>query len=115
MRPRTLFLAGLVLGAFLGLLVLVGGTLVLVPGLFVWAYLMARRPRFASASGGLIGFGAAWLLLLGQAGWRCASDPSCSQPDLTPWLAFAAALVAAGGVLGLLGLRRNKSRVSVAA
>ncbi len=55
-----------------------------------------------SASGGLIGFAGAWPLLLGQASWRCRSDASCTQPDLAPWFAFGAAVLAVGVALGLL-------------
>lgn len=104
MRSQTLFLAGLVLGALLGLAFLLAPA-TLLPGLFVWAWVIAKRPRFVTASGGLIGFGTAWLLLIGQASWRCASDSSCTQPDGTPWLGLGAALVVGGTVLELLSRR----------
>lgn len=106
MRPQTLFLVGIVLGAFMGLATLVAGPLTLLPGLVVWAWLIARQPRFVSASGGLLGFAAAWLLLLGQASWRCAHDSTCVQTDVTPWAAFGAALLLVGVALGLLSRHR---------
>ena len=105
MRPRTLFLVGLVLGAFLGL-TFVLAPFTLLPSLFVWTWVIARRPRFVSASGGLIGFGALWVLVIGQAAWRCANDSTCTQPDMGPWLGFGAALVGAGIALGLFSARR---------
>ena len=104
MRPQTLFLAGLVLGALLGLAFLLA-PVTLLPGLFVWAWVVAKRPHFVTSSGALIGFGVTWLLLIGQASWRCASDSSCTQPDVTPWLGVGAASVVGGTALGLLSRR----------
>jgi hypothetical protein len=108
MRPRTLFLTGLVLGAFLGLAFLLA-PVTLLPALFVWTWVIARRPRFVPASGALIGFGALWVLLIGQAAWRCAEDPSCTQPDVGPWLALGAGLVGVGIALGLYSARRLRA------
>jgi hypothetical protein len=102
MRPRTALLAGLVLGGFLALAYLLAGPLTLFPGLVVWAWLLRRRPRVVTNTGGLIGFGAIWVLLIGRASWACATDPSCVQPDVTVlWLAIGAVFLAAGVVLGL--------------
>ena len=56
MRPRVLFLAGLVLGTLLGLAFLLA-PVTLIPGLVVWAWLIGRRPRYLGASGALVGFG----------------------------------------------------------
>jgi hypothetical protein len=102
MRPRTALLAGLVLGGFLALAYLLAGPLTLFPGLVVWAWLLRRRPRVVATAGGLIGFGAVWLLLLGRAALACATDPSCVQPSVTVlWLAIGAVFLAAGAVLVL--------------
>lgn len=106
MRAQTLFLAGLVLGAVMGLAVLLAGPAILLPGLIIWTWLIAKRPRFVGASAGFIGFGVAWLLLLGQAFWRCANDDACTQVDPAPWLAFGGAFVAIGAVLGVFTRRR---------
>jgi hypothetical protein len=100
MRPRVLFLAGLVLGALLGL-AFVLAPFTFIPGLVVWTWVIARRPCFVGASGALIGFGVTWLLVIGQASWRCANDATCGQVEVTPWLAVGALLVGAGGALGL--------------
>jgi hypothetical protein len=105
MRPRVLFLAGLVLGTLLGLAFLLAPVTV-IPGLVVWAWLIGRRPRYLGASGALVGSGAIWLLLIGQAGLRCAADATCTQPDLTPWLAIGGVIVAGGVVVGLASYRR---------
>lgn len=102
MRPRTTLLAGLVLGGFLSLACLLAGPLTLFPGLVVWAWLLRRRPRGIAIAGGLIGFGAIWLVLIGRAAWACATDPSCSQPSvIVLWLAIGAVFLAAGVVFGL--------------
>ena len=81
-----------------------------MPWTFVWTWLIARRPRFATASGGLIGAGAIWSALVRLAALRCANDLTCSAIDVTPVLAFFAALVAAGIILGLFTRRRLIAR-----
>jgi hypothetical protein len=98
----SLLWIGLVLGAVMGVAFLVAGTLTLIPGLFVWIWLAVQRPRWLGVAGGLIGFGGAWLILLGRAAWSCANDVSCSQPSPLPWLAIAALLVASGVMIGLV-------------
>ena len=109
MQPQALFLAGLVLGTLLGLAFLLA-PVTLIPGLAVWAWLIGRRPRFLGASGALVGFGATWLLVIGQAGLRCAVDATCSQPDLTPWLVIGVVILCGGILVGLASYRRMNSR-----
>ena len=109
MRPRVLFLAGLVLGTLLGLAFLLAPFTV-IPGLVVWAWLISRRPRYLGASGALVGFGAMWLLLIGQASLRCANDATCTQPDVTPWLVISAVILGSGVLVGLASHRRMNLR-----
>jgi hypothetical protein len=101
MRPQLLLLAGLLLGALMGFAFLEAGTLTVIPDLFVWIWLLVKRPRFLGAAGGLIGFGGSWLVLLGWASWSCAHDFSCWQPDVSAWLVVAALLVGSGALIGL--------------
>jgi hypothetical protein len=76
--------------------------LTLFPGLLVWAWLLQRRRRLPLIAGGLIGFGAIWLLLIGRMSWACANDPTCVVPDMTAfWLAIGAAFLACGVLLAL--------------
>jgi hypothetical protein len=100
-RPRTLFLAGLVLGAVVGSGFLLAGPVTLAPGLVVWTWVIVRRPRVVGASGGLVGFGAAWLALIGQATYSCAIDPTCVEPNVEPWLLVGAAILSCGIALGI--------------
>lgn len=109
MRPRVLFLAGLVLGTLLGLAFLLA-PVTLIPGLVVWAWLIGRQPRYLGASGALVVFGVMWLLLIGQASWRCANDATCTQPDVTPWLAIGALILGSGVLVGLASHRRMHLR-----
>jgi hypothetical protein len=107
MQPRTLLVAGLVLGGLLGCAYLVD-PLTLFPGLLVWWWLLTKRPRWPAIAGGLIGFGAAWMLLIGRVSWVCATDPTCSQPNTLPfWLTIGAVFVAAGLVVLLIGRRQS--------
>jgi len=110
MRPRMLFLVGLVLGAVTGLAFVLAGLGTGIPGLVIWTWVIAKRPRFASASGGLIGFGVAWLLVIAQSTWGCANDAWCSQVDVTPTIGFAAVLISMGIVLGLATWRHLTDR-----
>jgi len=110
MKPRTVVLAGTVGGAATGLAFLVGGTLVVIPGAVFLVLAAVEPPRLLGAGGFLAGFGAAWIVTVGQATWRCASDASCSQPDMASWLGVGAAILLAGVALSLLAWRGSRPR-----
>jgi hypothetical protein len=106
MQPRTPLAVGFALGGLLGFAYLIY-PLTLFPGLLVWWWLMTRRPRWPAISGGLIGFGAAWIFTVGRVSWACATDPGCGQPNiLSVWLAIGAVFLVAG-LLVLMGGRRH--------
>ncbi|MGA2512948.1 MAG: hypothetical protein ABSG37_04960 [Candidatus Limnocylindrales bacterium] len=101
MQPRTALLVGLVLGGLLGFAYLLH-PLTLFPSLVVWAWLLTRHPGLPAIAGGLIGFGASWMLLIGRVSWACATDHTCVQPNILPlWLAIGAAFLATGLLLAL--------------
>ncbi len=111
------WLLGIALGMIAGGAVLVGGVLalpVLVP-VAIWGAREKARPL---GLGGLIvglGAGMAGMLVLADA--RCAASnvsgtndfSECVSPDLTPWLVAAAALVAIGLAVSLLGAARGRA------
>ena len=111
----THWMVGVVLGAVGGgsaLIVGVVAVLVLVPGL-VWA---AREPtRPLGLAGLLVGVGVGTGGLLAAADGRCAAFnattmgvvQSCYSADVTPYLAVALLLVAAGAVLTVVARRRT--------
>ena len=102
MRSRSDALAGLVVGGFLALAYLLAGPFTLIPGVVVWGWLLARHRSLPALASTCVGFGAAWFLLLGQASWKCANDPTCVLPSVTVvWLAPGVLLLAVGIVLGL--------------
>ncbi len=102
MRRWSDVLAGLVAGGFIACAYLLAGPLTLIPGLVVWGVGLARHRSRPALAASCLGFGAAWVLLLGQASWRCANDPTCVMPSATlMWLAPGVALLAVGIVLGL--------------
>jgi hypothetical protein len=102
MAPKRTLLAGVVGGGMLGLANLVIPLSYLLD-LAVLAWVLVRGPGLPAIAGGLIGFGAAWLLLIGRTSVACASDTSCTQPDnLWFWLAIGAAAVVAGAVLAVV-------------
>jgi hypothetical protein len=100
--PKRALLAGFVVGGMLGLANLV------IPlsyflDLAVLAWVLGRGPGLPAIAGGLIGFGASWLLLIGRMSVACAADTSCTQPDtLWFWLAIGAGSLVAGAVLALV-------------
>ena len=105
-RPRTPLLVGFVFGGLFGFAYLVA-PLTLFPGLLVWAWLLRRCPRMPAIAGGLIGFGAIWLILLGRMSWACATDQTCVQPNILPlWLGIGAAFLATGLLLALAARSR---------
>ena len=102
MRPRAALLVGLVFGGLLSLGCLTLGTLALFPGLVALAWLLRQRPRLPAAAGGLIGFGAIWLLLIGRANWACATDSTCVQlSNIWLWTAIGGVFLACGLLLAL--------------
>lgn len=111
MRERTALLAGLVAGGFLGLAYLLAGPLILIPGAVVGAYALARHPSPVALGAAFVGFGAAWLLLIGQMSWTCTHDPSCTVPGFTVvWLGVGVIFVAIGVVIGLAGRAEPRHR-----
>jgi hypothetical protein len=101
-QPRTPFPLGLGLGGLLGFAYLMY-PLTLFPSLLVWWWLLTRRRRLPSIAGGLIGFGAAWMLLVGRVSWACANDKTCAQPNILPfWLAIGAVFLVVGLLLLLV-------------
>jgi len=93
----------LVLGGLLGFAYLLY-PLTLFPSLLVWVWLLTRSPRLPAIAGGLIGYGAAWLAVIGRVSWDCATDATCTQPNILPlWLAIGALFLAMGLVLLLIG------------
>jgi hypothetical protein len=108
MRRWSDVLAGLVAGGFLACAYLLAGPLTLVPGLLVWGVGLGRHRNLAALAASCAGFGAVWVLLIGQATWRCADDPTCIVPGFTAaWLAPGFVLLGLGAVLGLAGRSRR--------
>ena len=112
MGVRAIWLAGVLLGVLAGVLALVGGVLgvVFAAALLGWALL--ARPRAAAFSGLLIGAGSAWLLFLARAELACRGftgpGRGCVSPDLTPWVAVALVLLAAGLAMATAELARRR-------
>ena len=111
-RPRG-WLAGLVVGVLDGVLFFLWPTLAL--GLFVVFTLVAALgpSRLVAWSGGLVGAGAAWLVLLIRSVVTCDQfdalpGSECVQPDLTGWILGAVAMIVVGGAL--VGIDRRHAR-----
>ena len=105
MQPRRPLAVGLVVGGLLALAYLLH-PITLFPSLLVWWWLSTQHPRQLAIAGGLIGFGAAWMLLIGRVSWGCANDETCAQPDILPaWLAIGAVFMVVGLLLLLIGRR----------
>ncbi len=114
------WLLGIALGLIAGGALLAAGVLaflVLVPAM-VWA--LRERARPLGAGGLVIGLGGGVAGLLALASARCAADNAsgpndlsgCAAPDLTPYLLVAAALVAVGAAVSLVGAARGRRRAA---
>jgi hypothetical protein len=102
------------LGLLLGLLALIVGPLVLALGIpFVPAIRRSSAIR-AGLSGGLIGWGSMWLVLIGWARFRCTtvvtpdSSSTCTAPDLTGWIVAAVVAIGIGLALGVSIVGRHQ-------
>ena len=94
--------------------VIAGLSLLSFAGIFLVAVIaigggVRLRPRPFGAAGVLFGWGATWVSLLAAASG--CGDPTCGTgPDLTPWYMTAAALIALGSVLLVVGVRDARRR-----
>lgn len=96
------FLLGLVAGGLGGILLIefgIGLPVLAAPAIAVGC---AIRPWPIGAAATLIGWGAAWIVLIGNAAHACEVDANCGDapPDVGPWILVGAGLIAVG--LGLL-------------
>ncbi len=102
MRPNRRLLVGLALGAFSALAYLVLPTSLFL-SLVLWAVLLKRGGGRLEITGGLIGFGAAWDLLVGRYALVCATDSTCTQPSITwVWIGIGVFFLACGILLAVI-------------
>jgi hypothetical protein len=80
-----------------------------VAGMLIIRAFQTRRVRDIGLL--MIGFGAAWTLLLGGAVVVQVTDPAVHGPDLIGWVFFAIGLVAVGLVIALKAERRPQTGV----
>jgi hypothetical protein len=109
MRRGYQFIIAVAIGAPLGLLVLVAGTLALVPMAIAVAWTRVGPARRFVLGGLLLGMGGGSLLAFAAVQLRgCASTPTttCSAPDLAPWLVIPVAAAVVGAALAVVDARR---------
>jgi hypothetical protein len=112
-RTRSGWIAGLTVGAAGGFLALefpsLGWLILLV--FAVPAAIVGPRP---AAIGGLLsGLGGVWLLLFGRVAITCEAtggEIGCHAPGIEQWLAAAAAILAIGLALTIVGGIRDRPR-----
>ncbi len=97
--------AALAVGAGIAFAYLVGGTLVLVPGLVIVAWVAGRGAPLVALGGLLSGFGLAWLAMIGVVSYRCGLDRGCVQPNVGAWVAIGAGILVVGVVVLVLAVR----------
>lgn len=100
------WVTGLLVGLVVGTGALIAGPLAWLLGLVATILLVAEPPRLPGAAGAAIGLGGALAVILLRADLACRVD--CVGPDLTPWYAAAATLVAVGLVLTGSALVRGR-------
>jgi hypothetical protein len=98
---------GLLVGLVAGAGALIAGPLAWLLGLVAAILLVAEPPRLPGAAGAAIGLGGALAALLLRADLACGAN--CVGPDLTPWYAASAALVAVGLMLTGSALLRARA------
>jgi hypothetical protein len=114
-RPSIVrFVAGAVLGTIASLSISFG--LVSLVAAFVGIVLFAVLSRSASfLAGSLVGWGAAWLFLVGRTYVDCVSRvPDCDPGgSFAPLIIVAAAISVAGGAIAIIGVVRIRGGRSV--
>jgi hypothetical protein len=108
MRRGYRFLVAVAIGAPLGVLVLVAGTLGLAPVVIAIAWTLVGTNRRFVLGGLLLGMGGGSMLAFAAVQIRgCASTAttSCTAPDLAPWLVLAAAAAVVGAALAVVDAR----------
>jgi hypothetical protein len=114
-RPRSIWLAGLALGALDGFVALEFPSLGLLLTA-VAAIVLSRQHRGAVGVGGLLtAGGAVWLFFLTRAIRECAAfnasqGQGCEMPDMSPWLTGAAIAAVVGVALTIAGVRDRHRR-----
>jgi hypothetical protein len=108
MRRGYRFIVAVVIGVPLGVLVLVAGTLALVPVVIAVAWTLVGPTRRFVLGGLLLGMGGGSMLALAAVQVRgCASTAttSCTAPNLAPWLLLAVAAAVVGAALAVEDVR----------
>ncbi len=106
-RSRSNWLAGVVVGVAAGVLTLTFPTLGwLMVGAFLLGLIRAR-PRLPAVGGLFFGLGTTWLVLVVRSSLACrafdaAPGQECLAPDIGPFVAVGAALLAIGVVSTLV-------------
>jgi hypothetical protein len=104
-RRRT-FVIGLIAGAVGAASMLILATLGALVGLPLLVIGLFIPPRLYGASGTLIGFGGAVVLLYGRIALTC-TPPECQGPSATPFLVAGAVSLGSGLVLLAIGTTRR--------
>ena len=104
---RTAWLAGALLGAFAGFLVLEGG--IMGVALLLAATILIHRTGAGlfGLGGMLTGFGGLWGALLGRVKIACSPATSCAAPTIDWWLLIAATVLALGLGVTIVAARRH--------
>ena len=111
---RTRWLAGLVVGAASGFVVLLAGPVGLLVALAFALSCVRAREALSPLAGLLTGVGSITLALIAVANARCTtvattmSYSSCTAPDLSTWVAIAGVSVLAGVALSMAAIRRTQ-------
>jgi hypothetical protein len=100
-RSLSNWIAGLVVGVGAGVLALVLPVLGWVIALAFLVGLIRARPRIPAVGGLFLGVGTTWLALLLRSHFECQGfnttpGQACMEPDIGPFLAVGAALLAVG-------------------
>lgn len=105
-RPRSAWLAGLVVGA-------AGGFASLEVPVVGWPLLLAflgpallSGSRAAAIGGLFVGGGAIWTVLIGRVALTCHA-PDCLAPGIDSWLAAGLVVLAVGALLTAVAIARR--------
>ena len=106
--PRESWLAGLILGAAGGFLMLefplLGLAICLAAAVVIWR----TGSAMAGAGGLFVGIGGMWVFLFGRVALDCRSESGCTAPNIAAAVATSTGVLAIGLALSVLAVIRTR-------
>jgi hypothetical protein len=106
-RPLAQFALGGLFGVVAALVSVALSLLMGIVAIVLVVFIGLLPPRFAMLSGGLLGLGVTWLVLVAGSVWSC-QPADCQQANYLPTLLISLALTALGLAVGVITVSQSR-------